>query len=519
MEGKTEDRRVCIIGAGMSGLLATKYLLSRNLKPTVFEAKQGIGGLWRETFSSTKLQTSRPAFEFTDFPWPSHVTNQFPTHSEVLDYFQSYAMHFGLLDYIHFNSKVVEIRYIGQEYCENSLEHAGLWGKNGGPYANNAVWEVGVQKINGESTEWHHFEFLILCIGRYGDVPKIPSLPPGKGPEVFQGKVLHTLDYSALDEKSADELIKGKKIVVIGIRKSAMDLAVECAEANQGGHPCTLVFRTAHWTMPSDSVWGVPLSFFYGTRFAQLLLEKPGQGFLYSLISRLFAPMRWAMFKFLELYLIWKLPLRKYGLVPHHSFLRELTSCQISSLPDGLFSKAEEGCIHFRKSTNWGFCSKGIVLDDQTVVEADLVLFATGYDSEKKLKSLLPKIFAEPLEKSAVVPLYRGLIHPRIPCMAILGYPECLSNLHSTEIRTQWLAHFLSGKFVLPSIREMEADIDSHSKHMKKFTPLYSKICLDSFQIWDNDTLCRDMGRNPMRKKNWFCELFSPYSNSDYREW
>ena len=45
------------------------------------------------------------------------------------------------------------------------------------------------------------------------------------------------------------------------------------------------------------------------------------------------------------------------------------------------------------------------------MVEADLVLFATGYDSEKKLKSLLPKIFAEPIEKSAVVPLYRLVIH------------------------------------------------------------------------------------------------------------
>ena len=60
-EGETENengfgkRRVCIIGAGMSGLLATKYLRSLNLNIIVFEAKPGIGGVWREKFSSTKL--------------------------------------------------------------------------------------------------------------------------------------------------------------------------------------------------------------------------------------------------------------------------------------------------------------------------------------------------------------------------------------------------------------------------------------------------------------------------------
>jgi len=102
--------------------------------------------------------------------------------------------------------------------------------------------------------------------------------------------------------------------------------------------------------------------------------------------------------------------------------------------------------------------------------------------------------------------------------MTILGYQESLSNLHSSELHSQWLAHFLSGKFVLPSIKEMEADTEKHSKHIKKITPFYWKSCLATFQIWDNDNLCRDIGWNPMRKKNWFCELFSPYSNIDYRK-
>lgn len=82
--------------------------------------------------------------------------------------------------------------------------------------------------------QWYDFELLVVCIGKYGDVPRIPNFPKNKGPDIFHGKVLHTLDYAELEKDSAIELLKGKKVVVVGYKKSAIDLAVECAEANQG---------------------------------------------------------------------------------------------------------------------------------------------------------------------------------------------------------------------------------------------------------------------------------------------
>lgn len=82
--------------------------------------------------------------------------------------------------------------------------------------------------------KWYSFEFLVICTGKYGDVPAIPNFPQNKGPEVFKGKVLHTIDYCKLDEDESTRLLKGKKVVVFGYKKSAIDLAVECAEANQG---------------------------------------------------------------------------------------------------------------------------------------------------------------------------------------------------------------------------------------------------------------------------------------------
>jgi len=46
--------------------------------------------------------------------------------------------------------------------------------------------------------------------------------------------VMHSLDYCKLDKEAATQLHKGKKVAVVGFKKSAIDLALECAEANQG---------------------------------------------------------------------------------------------------------------------------------------------------------------------------------------------------------------------------------------------------------------------------------------------
>lgn len=39
-------RSVAVIGAGVSGILATKYLLQAGLDVTVFERNEDLGGVW-----------------------------------------------------------------------------------------------------------------------------------------------------------------------------------------------------------------------------------------------------------------------------------------------------------------------------------------------------------------------------------------------------------------------------------------------------------------------------------------
>lgn len=45
----TMVRRVAVVGAGISGLAATKCCLEEGLEPTCFEQSEDIGGLWRYT--------------------------------------------------------------------------------------------------------------------------------------------------------------------------------------------------------------------------------------------------------------------------------------------------------------------------------------------------------------------------------------------------------------------------------------------------------------------------------------
>jgi cation diffusion facilitator CzcD-associated flavoprotein CzcO len=90
--------------------------------------------------------------------------------------------------------------------------------------------------------QWYALEFLVVCIGKYGDVARRPTFPENKGQEMFHGKVLHSLDYSKLNKEAARSLLKGKKVAVVGYKKSAIDLCMECADANHGIYIYIMLF-------------------------------------------------------------------------------------------------------------------------------------------------------------------------------------------------------------------------------------------------------------------------------------
>lgn len=157
-------------------------------------------------------------------------------------------------------------------------------------------------------------EFVVLCTGRFSGLPDIPEFPPGHGPDVFTGEVLHSMDYSAMDNARAAELIKGKRIAVIGSGKSAIDLAFECACANGMSYlqfschcsklkaytftslpgrdqPCIMIQRTSHWMFPSTRLWLFIYGFLFFIRFSELMVHKPGEGLFFSILATVLSPL------------------------------------------------------------------------------------------------------------------------------------------------------------------------------------------------------------------------------------
>lgn len=160
-------------------------------------------------------------------------------------------------------------------------------------------------------------DFLIVCIGRHSGSPNIPEFPANSGLELFKGKILHSIDYSYMD--NAAEFVKGKKVTIIGSGKSAFDIAAEVAKVNGASNrinssltgnnqskehmantsvqnvgetqPCTMIYRTRHWLVHKSSICGVDLSYFYLNRISQLLVHKPGEGFLYYVLATALSPL------------------------------------------------------------------------------------------------------------------------------------------------------------------------------------------------------------------------------------
>lgn len=95
---------------------------------------------------------------------------------------------------------------------------------------------------------------MILCIGRYSDLPNLPEFAINKGAEVFYGKVLHSMDYAAMDDDKAAEFIKDKRVAVIGFQKSALDVAAEVSTRNGNSLLFFVYFFSRLWAIHVSNI-------------------------------------------------------------------------------------------------------------------------------------------------------------------------------------------------------------------------------------------------------------------------
>lgn len=190
--------RVAIIGAGASGLAACRVLQARGIDFVCFEKGSGIGGLWRfkndngqsSAYRSLHINTSKRKMEYDDLPMPDDYPD-FPHHEQITAYFEHYVEHFGLGPFIRFRHEVTQA-----QPCEEG-------------------WEL--QFADGRKERFTH---LIVANGHHWD-PKWPDpAPPGE----FGGTITHS--HYFIDPSSPNDL-RGKRVVVVGMGNSAMDIACE----------------------------------------------------------------------------------------------------------------------------------------------------------------------------------------------------------------------------------------------------------------------------------------------------
>ena len=390
----TSSLKICIIGAGPSGITAAKNLKDAGFADlVVFDRGKKVGGNWvfdadsghSSVFETTHIISSRDYSQYDDFPMPEDYPD-YPSHEQLANYFQSYAEHFQLLPFIRFQTTVLK--------CELQSDKR---------------WKVHVRASSGEEKA-HFFDHLVVANGHHWE-PRMPSYP-GR----FSGELIHSHDYKRA------EPFRGKRVLVIGGGNSACDVAVETARVSQS---TDMSWRRGYRIVPKF-VFGLP-----GDQIYNSVLEKIP-----------FFPRKlrwWIMEKLLRLL---NGPNRLYGLPePDHGFGE--THPTINS---ELLYFIRHGRIRPKPDiASWN--GYQVTFVDGTQGQYDSIIACTGFVIRHPFfeKELLD--FSE-----GPVPLYLKMFHPDFDSLTFIGLFQpigCIWPL--SELQSKLLAQRLLGKWAPPS--------------------------------------------------------------------
>jgi hypothetical protein len=225
----TTEQRVCVIGAGPSGITAAKNFKEQGFQVTVFDTGSEVGGNWRfndtsghaSVFETTHIISSKVSSQYEDYPMPADAPD-YPHHSYLLRYFQGYADKFGVTPLVQFRTLVKK--------CEQN---------------NNGTWNVTVERDGKTFTET--FRAIVVCNGHHWK-PRWPNYP-GK----FSGEILHSHEYKRA------EPFRDKRVLVVGGGNSGCDIAVETSRISAR---TDISWRRGYWLVPKF-VFGNPSDAFY----------------------------------------------------------------------------------------------------------------------------------------------------------------------------------------------------------------------------------------------------------------
>jgi dimethylaniline monooxygenase (N-oxide forming) len=404
-------KKVCVIGAGSSGIVACQVLNARRIAFDCFEKGSQVGGNWRfendngmsSAYRSLHINTSRRVMAFKTLPMPDHYPD-YPDHFQMAAYFDEYVDHFGLREKIRFQTEVL------------SVEPA------------DGEWEVTVADSEG-ARETHRYRAVLVANGHHWD-PRGPE-PAFPGADDFSGEQLHAHHYREPDA------LRGKRVLVLGLGNSATDIAVESSRI---ADKTFLAMRRGAYVLP------------------KYMNGKPIDEVSTPLISRL--PMPVQRFFSSRMLGIAAGDMTAYGLPkPDHKLFEAHPTVSSELLP-----RLGHGDIAVKPNIDRYSGGRSVRFADGSEEEIDLVVYCTGY--KMTFPFFDPEVFSAPDNR---LPLYRRVASVERPGLYLIGFIQPLGPIMPlAEAQAEWVADLLGGRAGLPAAAEMRREIAVEEEKMRK---------------------------------------------------
>lgn len=407
---------VLIIGAGLSGLLACKYMKAAGLTCLVLEATDDIGGVWkyRETPNgkggvtvSTVSTSSKTVNEFSDFPMPDDYP-PFQKHTQILKYLNDYADHFNLRGSIVLGREVTRIE------------------KNG------PTWVT-----DDSAGDSYRSRKLVVCSGMH----QFPNKYYEQNERFRDASVsmMHSSDYKRL----TDDYF-GKDIVIMGGGETASDLAAELTHA---ANSVTMCVPHGQWLFPAVTPVQVRTN---GARRATMVSDTFSSRF-----RRLVDP----TFATFESRLDTKAhftsrTFEKWGGKNGHGIAEWENDApyygQFFNKNAQVVQLVHRGLIEAKRSIR-SVTGDIVEFCDGTKKRADLIMFCSGYITRFPF-------FADQRHVGAINDQYKFVVHNDDPSLAFIGFARPLvgSFMGLSEMQSLFVSKLFSGELSIPekSVRD-----------------------------------------------------------------
>jgi dimethylaniline monooxygenase (N-oxide forming) len=404
--------KVCIIGAGSSGIVAAQVLSAHGIPFDCLEKGSQVGGNWRyendngmsSAYKSLHINTSRRVMAFKTLPMPDHFPD-YPNHFQMAEYFDEYTDHFGLRERIEFRTEVVSVEPVDGE------------------------WEVTVEDVDG-GRDARRYRAVLVANGHHWD-PRWPE-PAFPGAEEFEGEQIHAHHYRE------PEVLPDKRVLVLGIGNSAVDIAVESSRIADATFLAT---RRGAYVIPKY-INGKPID----------ELSNPVSSMLPLAVQRFFATRALGIASAAD-------P-TAYGLPkPDHKLFEAHPTVSSELLP-----RLGHGDIQVKPNIDRFSGGRSVRFVDGSEEEIDLVVYCTGY--KMTFPFFQPEVFSAPANR---LPLYRRVVSVERPGLYFVGFIQPLGPIMPlAEAQVEWIADLLGRRATLPPAVEMRQEIANEEGKMRK---------------------------------------------------